>query len=73
MRRLSCTRMDIVRNISPPRILGEEMKELKDLAEKSLTSQILDYEEYGSKIQKNFQCVQDATTTFFVRTIMFMM
>jgi hypothetical protein len=48
------------------------MKELKDLADKSLAAHILDYEAYGSKIQKIFQRVKEATMSFFVRTIMFM-
>ena len=61
----------IIMNMSPSRILGKEMKELKDLADKSLTRQILDYEAYGSKIQQIFQRVKEATTSFFVRTIMF--
>ena len=53
------------------RILGEEMKELKDLADKSLATQILDYEAYGPKIKQIFQRVKEATMSFFVRTIMF--
>ena len=61
----------IIMNMSPSRILGKEMKELKDLADKSLTRQILDYEAYGSKIQQIFQHVKEATTSFFVRIIMF--
>ena len=48
------------------------MNELKDLADKSLARQILDHEEYGSKIQQIFQRVKNATTTFFVRTFIFM-
>ena len=58
-------------NMSPPRILEKEMKELKDLADKSLTLQILDHEAYGSKIQQIFQRVKEATMSFFVRTIKF--
>ena len=41
--------------MSPSRILGEEVKKLNDLAEKSLAIQILDYEAYGPKIQQIFQ------------------
>ena len=52
-------------------ILGEEMKELEDLADKSLAIQILDHEAYGSKIQQIFQRVKEATMSFFVRTITF--
>ena len=58
-------------NMSPSRILGEEMKQLKDLADKSLATRILDHEAYGSKIQQIFQRVKEATMSFFVRTIMF--
>ena len=58
-------------NMSPSRILGKEMKEMKDLADKSLTRQILDYEAYRSKIQQIFQRIKEATTSFFVRIIMF--
>jgi hypothetical protein len=47
------------------------MMELKDLADKSRGTQILDHEAYGMKIQQNFQRVKDATTSFLVRTIMF--
>ena len=54
--------------MSPSRILGEEMKKLKDLADKSLTAQILDHEAYGPKIQQIFQRVKEATTSF-VRTM----
>ena len=63
---------DIIRNISPSRILGKEMKDLKDLADKSPATRILDYEAYGSKIKEIFQRVQDAMASFFVRTISFM-
>ena len=59
---------NIIRNMSPSRILGEEMKKLKDLADKSLTAQILDHEAYGPKIQQIFQRVKEATTSF-VRTM----
>ena len=48
------------------------MNELKDLADKSLATRKLDDEAYGPKIQQNFQRVKEATTSFFVRTIMFM-
>ena len=61
----------IIRIMSPSRILGEEMNELKDLADKPLARQILDHEAYRSKIQKIFQDVEKAMTTFLVRTIMF--
>ena len=61
----------IIMNMSPSRILGKEMKELKDLADKSLAIQILDHEAYGSKIQQIFQRVTEGTTSFFVRTILF--
>ena len=62
---------DIIRNMSPFRILGHEMKELKDLADKSLATRILDHEACGSKIQQIFQRVKEATVSFIVRTIMF--
>ena len=62
---------DFIKNMSPSRILGKEMKELKDLADKSLATRILDHEAYGSKIQQIFQRVKEATMSFFVRTIMF--
>ena len=58
-------------NISPFRILGEEMKKLNELADKSLATRILDYEAYSPKIQQIFQRVKEATMSFFVRTIMF--
>ena len=57
--------------VTTSRILAEEMKELKDLADKSLTLQILDHEAYGSKIQQIFQHVKEGTMSFFVRIIMF--
>ena len=47
------------------------MDKLKELADKSLAMQILDHEAYGPKIQQIFQCVKEATMSFFVRTIMF--
>ena len=47
------------------------MNELMDLADKSLATRKLD-EAYGPKIQEIFQRVKEATTSFFVRTIMFM-
>ena len=62
---------DIIRNISLSRILGEQMKELMDLADESLATQILDHEAYGPKIQKVFQRTKEATMSFIVRTIMF--
>ena len=45
------------------------MKELKDLADKSLATQILDHEAIGPKIQQIFQRVREATMPFFVRTL----
>ena len=62
---------DIMRNMSPSRVLAEKMKELKDLAEKSLGIQILDHEAYRAKIQQIFQRVKEATTSFVVCTMMF--
>ena len=44
------------------------MKDLKDLADKSLA--LLDHEAYRSEIQQIFQRVKEAITSF-VRTIMF--
>ena len=61
----------IIWNMSPSRILGKEMKELKDLADKSLTTRILDHEAHGLMIQQIFQRVKEATMSFFVRAIMF--
>ena len=58
--------------MSPSRILEDEMKKLKVLSGKSLSTQILDHEAYGSRIQHIFQRVKEATIPFFVRTIMFM-
>ena len=58
-------------NMLPSRILEEEMKELKDLADKSLATRILDHEAYGSKIQQIFHRIKEATMSFFVRTIIF--
>ena len=58
--------------MSPSRILEKEMKELKDLADESLiATKVLDDKAYGRKIQIIFQRVKEATTSFFVRTIMF--
>ena len=58
--------------MSPSRILEKEMKELKDLADESLIpTKVLDDEAYGREIQQIFQRVKEATTSFFVRTIMF--
>jgi hypothetical protein len=62
---------DIIRNLLPSRILGKEMKELKDLADKSLTTRILDHEAYGPKIQQIFHRVKEATVSFLVRFIVF--
>ena len=45
------------------------MKELEGLANKSKILQIIDHEEYGTKIQKIFQRVEEATNFFSVRTI----
>ena len=47
------------------------MKELKDLADKSLTTRILDHEAYGPKIQQIFHRVKEATVSFLVRFIVF--
>ena len=47
------------------------MKELKDLADQSLATRILDHEAYGPKIQQIFGRVKEATIPFFVSTIMF--
>ena len=47
------------------------MKELQNLADKSLATQILDHEAIKPKIQQIFQRVKEATMTFFVRTNMF--
>ena len=47
------------------------MKELKDLADKSPVTRILDHEACRPKIQYIFQRVNEATISFFVRTIMF--
>ena len=55
--------------MSPSRILGEEMKKLKYLADKSLAIRILDNEAQGTKIKQIFQRVERATKSFFVRTI----
>jgi len=55
--------------MSPSRILGEEMKKLKDLANKSLAIRILDNEVHGTKIRQIFQRVEGATKSFFVCTI----
>jgi hypothetical protein len=57
--------------MSPSRILGKEIKKLKDLADESLAIQILDYEAYGSEIQEIFQRVQEATMSFQVHTLIF--
>jgi hypothetical protein len=58
-----------MRNMSPSRILGEQMKELNDLADKSLAIRILDNEAHRTKILQNFQRVERATKSFFVCTI----
>ena len=55
--------------MSSYRVLGEEMKKLKDLADQSLVIRILDNEAQGTKIQQIFQRVEGATKFFFVRTI----
>ena len=47
------------------------MKELEDLANISPATRILDHEAYGSNIQQVCQRVKEATTSFFVGTIMF--
>ena len=49
------------------------MKELKDLANKSLATRMLDHEAYGAKIQQIFQRTREATASFFVRTVMFIL
>ena len=69
MRRPPCAKWYKMMNTSPPRILAEEMKKLKDLAEKSLATHILDYEAYGSEIREIFQRVKEATVSFLVRSI----
>jgi hypothetical protein len=48
------------------------MKELQDLADKSLATRILDHEAYGPKIQQIFQRVKEATMSFFVSISMFL-
>jgi len=58
-------------NTSVARILGKEMKKLKDLAKKSLAARIFDHAEYKITIQQIFQRVDDATTSFQVRTLIF--
>ena len=45
------------------------MKKLEDLTRKSLATRILDHEEYGKTIQQIFQRVNEATTSFQVRTL----
>ena len=60
-----------IMNTSTTRILGEEMGQLKTLAEEGLHMQILDHEKYKSMIQQIFQRVKEATTLFQVRTIIF--
>ena len=47
------------------------MNKIKDLAEESQAVRILDYEEYGSKIQKILQRVKEATMSFQVHTRIF--
>jgi hypothetical protein len=58
---------DNIRNMSPSRIPGDEMKESNDLADKSLATHILDHEAFGRKIQQIFQRVKEATMSFLVR------
>jgi len=58
-------------NMSTTRILEEEMRKLESLAKKWLTTQILDHENYKKMIQQIFQRVKEATTSFLVRTIIF--
>ena len=53
------------------RILGEEIKQLKDLANKSLAIRIFDHEEYKNTIQQIFQRVNEATTSFQVCPLIF--
>ena len=57
-----------VTNDSQSRILAKEMKELQDLADKSLVTRILDLEAYRSKILQIFQRVNEAAMSFLVRT-----
>ena len=45
------------------------MKELEGLANKSKILKVIDCEEYGTRIQQNFQRVEEATKVFSVRTI----
>ena len=44
------------------------MKELEGLANKSQFLQMIDHEEYGTKIQQIFQRVEEATKFFSVHT-----
>ena len=62
---------DIIKNMLPSRIFGKQIKELKDLANKSLATRILDHKAYRVKIQQIFQHIREATASFFVHTIMF--
>jgi len=61
----------IMMNAPVARILGEEMKNLEDLSNKSLATRIFDHEEYKSTIQQIFQRVNEATTSFQVCALIF--
>ena len=63
----------IIMNTSVGRILGEEIKQLKDLANKSLAIRIFDHEEYKSTIQQIFERVNEATTSFQVCALIFIL
>jgi len=65
------TKRYVMMNRLPSRILREEMKKLEDLTRKSLATRILDHEEYKQMIGQIFQRVNDATTSFQVRTLIF--
>ena len=64
-------RKDIIKNMLLSRILWKEMKELEDLANNLLATQVIDDEEYGPKIQQIFQRVKEAAISFLVRIIIF--
>ena len=66
-----CGRWYIMMNMSPSRILQEEMKKIKDLAHKSLAIRTLDHEEYQKIIGQIFRRVNGATTSFQVHTLIF--
>ena len=58
-------------NTKPFRTLAEEMKKLRDITGSLATPILVAYEEY-KVIQQVFQRVKQATTTFHVRTLIFM-